>query len=108
MKIAFLFPALLLASPALGQSAAEWRTDFSRHTVPLSEIVSGGPPKDGIPAIDDPKFVTVSEADRWLAEREPVIVVTRGAAAKAYPLQILVWHEIVNDVVGETPVAVSY
>ena len=90
------------------QSAAEWRTDFSRRTVPLSEIVSGGPPKDGIPAIDRPRFETVRSAGRWLAAREPVIVVEHADSARAYPLQILVWHEIVNDRIGDLPIAVTF
>jgi hypothetical protein len=91
-----------------GQSTAEWRTDFSRHSVPLEEIVSGGPPKDGIPALDRPRFVSLSEANRWLSEREPVVALVERGEAKAYPLQILLWHEIVNDVVGDRPVAVTY
>jgi hypothetical protein len=86
----------------------EWRTDFSRHTVPLEEIVSGGPPKDGIPAIDRPNFETVRRADRWLQDREPVIVVEHGTTARAYPIQILIWHEIVNDRIGDLPIAVTY
>jgi len=94
--------------PADGQSRGEWRTEFSQHTVPLEEIVPGGPSKDGIPAIDNPRFVTTAEADRWLEGREPVVVVTEGSEAKAYPLQILIWHEIVNDQAGGRPVAVTY
>ena len=90
------------------QGSSEWRTDLSRHTVPLEEVVSGGPPKDGIPALDHPQFVSVSQADGWLSPREPVVVVRDGDQAKAYPLQILIWHEIVNDVVGGRPVAVTY
>jgi hypothetical protein len=96
------------ARPAAGQGPAGWRTDFSRHTVPLDEILSGGPPKDGIPAIDRPRFVAVAEADEWLSPREPVVLVVEGAEAKAYPLQILMWHEFVNDVIGGGPVAVSF
>lgn len=98
---------LLTTSPLLGQGA-EWRTDFSKHTVPLDEIVSGGPPKDGIPAIDRPRFVSAREADRWLKDREPVIVVSLHGETKAYPLQILIWHEIVNDEVGGVPVTVTF
>jgi hypothetical protein len=85
-----------------------WRTDFARHTVPLAEIVSGGPSKDGIPAIDRPRFESVSEAAQWLDEREPVVVVEIGQDTRAYPLQILIWHEIVNDEVGRTPVTVTF
>ncbi len=92
----------------VAQTPGEWRTDFSRHTVPLEEIVSGGPPKDGIPAIDRPRFERVREADRWLDDREPVIVVEHGGLARAYPYQILIWHEIVNDRIGDLPIAVTY
>ncbi|MCZ6761062.1 MAG: DUF3179 domain-containing protein [Gemmatimonadetes bacterium] len=107
------FPALatliaLAATDARAQSHSEWNTDFSRHTVDLSEIVSAGPPKDGIPAIDRPMFVSVEEADRWLDDREPLALVAIGDHVKAYPLQILIWHEIVNDVVGGVPVVVTF
>jgi hypothetical protein len=105
---AVLITGLALPVLATAQRPAGWRTDFSRHTVPLDEIVSGGPPKDGIPAIDRPGFVRVAEADEWLSPREPVVLVVEGAEAKAYPLQILMWHEIVNDVVGGRPVAVTF
>jgi hypothetical protein len=100
----------MILSPVLAfpQRQSEWRTDFTRHTVPLEEIVSGGPPKDGIPSIDRPKFESVADADEWLSPREPVVLVVEGKDAKAYPLQILMWHEIVNDVVGGRPVAVTY
>lgn len=86
----------------------EWpRTDFSRHSVPYDEIISGGPPKDGIPAIDQPAFVPVREV-RDLAPEEPAISIRIGSEARAYPLRILIWHEIVNDTVGGTPVAVTW
>jgi len=90
------------------QGQEEWKTDFTRHTVPMEEIVSGGPPKDGIPAIDAPTFVSVSAAGRWIGDREPVAVVVQGGEVKLYPHQILIWHEIVNDVVGDVPVSVTY
>lgn len=87
----------------------EWpRTDFSKHTVPFAEIESGGPPKDGIPAIDRPQFIAPAEAARWLDRREPVIVFEHRGDARAYPLQILMFHEIVNDTVGGLPVAVTF
>ncbi|MGH2955973.1 MAG: DUF3179 domain-containing protein [Solirubrobacterales bacterium] len=86
----------------------EWKTDFSRHSAPLDEFVGGGPPKDGIPSIDEPKFVSVEEADRFLAPREPVAVIELDGTARAYPIQILVWHEIVNDEVAGRPIAVTY
>lgn len=87
----------------------EWpRTDFSKATVKLEEIQSGGPPKDGIPAIDQPRFVSHREASRWLDAREPVIVLEHRGEARAYPLQILMFHEIVNDTIGGTPAAVTF
>ena len=89
-------------------AAAQWKTDFSKHTVPLDEITSGGPPKDGIPSIDHPKFIGLDEAGKWLSARDPVVVVALGGEAKAYPLQILIWHEIVNDEVGGTPVSITF
>jgi hypothetical protein len=85
-----------------------WKTDFAKHSVPLDEFVGGGPPKDGIPSIDEPKLVSVDEADRFLAPREPVAVLELRGEVRAYPLQILTWHEIVNDEIGGEPVAVTY
>ena len=102
------FPLLLWCSDAAGQLGDDWRTDFDNHVVPLEEIVSGGPTKDGIPAIDNPKFVSASEADAWLDDREPVVVLSLGGNAKAYPLQILMWHEIVNDEIAGIPVTVTF
>lgn len=76
--------------------------------VPLDQIVSGGPPPDGIPSIDNPKFISVQEADRNLEDSELVLGLNINGDVRAYPLQIMVWHEIVNDKVGNTPVAVTY
>lgn len=75
--------------------------------VPTDQIVSGGPPPDGIPSIDDPKFVNPNQAN-FLSDSDMVIGLNHNGIARAYPLLILVWHEIVNDVVGGTPVAVTY
>ena len=94
-------------SPPTG-ATLEFSTDFRKHTVPYSEILSGGPPKDGIPAIDEPTFVDVNEADSWLKPVEPVVLVKVEEAARAYPLQILTWHEIVNDTVGDLPLTVTF
>ncbi|MBK7450989.1 MAG: DUF3179 domain-containing protein [Anaerolineales bacterium] len=98
-----MFPA---ESPP-SNAESEFTTDFSKHSVPYSEILSGGPPKDGIPSIDAPKFQSTSEADEWLDDREPLSS-SRQRQAKAYPIQILVWHEIVNDTVGGEPLMVSF
>lgn len=94
------------ANPA--RYAADWsETDFSKHAVPLDEILSGGPPKDGIPSIDDPQFLVASEVEE-IADEEPVIRLEINGDVRAYPLRVLTWHEIVNDTVGGRPVAVTY
>jgi hypothetical protein len=85
-----------------------WDTDFTRHAVPLSQFQDGGPPRDGIPPIDHPRPVSLIAGNRFLAPRGPVIAVQVGGQARAYPEQILVWHEIVNDTLGGLPVAVTY
>ena len=102
----------LLATTQVQAGPDDWRrewpqTDFSRHAVAYEEIFSGGPPKDGIPAIDRPSFIVVSEA-KGLAPHEPVISIQIGGEARAYPLRIMIWHEIVNDTVGGTPIAVTW
>lgn len=88
----------------------EWpKTDFAQTSLQdWSEIRSGGPPKDGIPALDDPTFRPIKQGDD-VPEREPVItVVLEGHAPRAYPIRYLMWHEIVNDQIGEIPVAVTF
>jgi hypothetical protein len=101
----------VLAAPPLAAEPAHWRidwpeTDFNRYSVALDEIIPGGPPRDGIPAIDEPEFAPVAEAS--LPENEPVVGLVLNGDARAYPLRILIWHEIVNDVVGGVPVAITY
>ena len=95
-----------LANPSVWKS--EWpNTDFTKKSVAFSEILSGGPPKDGIPAIDSPKFLPVGKV-AGLADTEPVITVSINGDLRAYPLQVLIWHEIANDTVGGVPVAVTF
>ncbi len=91
-----------------GFDTSGWKTNFKKFSVPLAEIQSGGPPKDGIPAIDHPKFETAADAGKWLKPLEPVIFFERADDTRAYPLQILIWHEIVNDTVGGVPVTVTF
>lgn len=81
--------------------------DLTHHSVPLDQIVDGGPGKDGIPAILTPRFVPAGEAT-FLQDADRVLGLTLGAEAKAYPIKILNWHEIVNDTVGGTAVVVTY
>jgi hypothetical protein len=97
--------AVALADPARW-SAEGWITDFSRMTVDASEIVSVIP-ADSIPSIDKPRFVPIAE-EKDLPNREPVIRLEVNGDARAYPLRIMMWHEIVNDEVGGVPVAVTY
>lgn len=85
-----------------------FETDGVKHSIPLDEILSGGPPKDGIPPIDNPKFVSVQEADKFLDDNEPGVAFARGNTNRFYPYQILVWHEIVNDTVGGERVLITY
>ena len=82
-------------------------TDGSRHSIPLNEILSGGPGKDGIPSIDNPEFLAVSEAD-FMEDSDIGLGLTLNGESRFYPYRILVWHEIVNDVVGGEPVLVTY
>jgi hypothetical protein len=71
-----------------------------------SEIQRGGPPRDGIPALDQPIVLTAAESS-W-GDEEIVVGVVRSGKARAYPLSVLVWHELVNDVLGGDPILVSY
>ena len=101
----------LAAGPVLADPAGwqqEWpRTDFSRSSVDFSEILSGGPPKDGIPSIDAPRFKPAT-AEQSLSLREPVLTYETGSEARAYPIRYLMWHEIVNDTIAGIPVAVTF
>ena len=87
---------------------AEWDTDFRRTTISFDEIMTGGPPKDGIPSIDDPQFESIAVADFWLDDLEPVQVVDLNGDVRAYPVQVMVWHELVNDTVGGVPVVITF
>jgi hypothetical protein len=78
------------------------------HSIDLDQIISGGPPPDGIPPIDDPVYESVDDAADWLDDTSPVMVVDVAGDVRAYPLAILTWHEIVNDVVGGVPLVVTY
>lgn len=79
-----------------------------KYIVDPSKIISGGPPKDGIPSIDDPKFVSMDEADEWIEDNELVLAMTYKGVERVYPLQILVWHEIVNDWIAGDPILITY
>jgi hypothetical protein len=112
-----LIAAFALALLVLPASAADvpdswtraWpQTDFSRISVDPSEIFSGGPPKDGIPAITGPEMIAAS-AESGLDPREPVMALElAGQPPRAYPVRYLMWHEIVNDQAGDVPIAVTF
>lgn len=108
-----LFALLSMAVTAAQADPVFWemqgfKTDFSKTTIDLARVLSGGPPKDGIPSIDAPIFETVGETTQQLGDSEPVVSVVISGDARAYPLRILTWHEIVNDTVGGVPIAVTY
>jgi Protein of unknown function (DUF3179) len=86
----------------------DWKTDLSRHSIPLSELKPGGPPKDGILAVRQPQFEDPGKASAWLGPKDPVLVVEMSGESRAYPLSILIWHELVIDQIGDTPILVSY
>ena len=117
---------LLLLGSALAQGSLESTsnrlgTNTERANIPLEEVLSGGPPPQGIPALgfsgdwqevapasNAPAFVSQDEATAWLEPQEPVALLSLQGDAKLYPLQILTWHEIVNDTLSGVPVAVSF
>ncbi len=88
----------------------EWsKTDFNKTSIDLGEIISGGPSKDGIPSIDAPRFIAASKVSHQdLGPTEPVIGVVINGKARAYPLRILTWHEIVNDELAGVPITVTF
>jgi len=89
-------------------STSGWKTDFTKASVDLAEFLGGGPPKDGIPAIEEPRYESIPDARSWLEDRSPVISLTVGGDARAYPLAVLMWHEIANDTLGGVPVVVTF
>ena len=81
--------------------------DTGNAIVPQEEILSGGPPKDGIPALLEPKFIPAAQAD-FLKDDDQVYGVAVGNKARAYPVNILNWHEAVNDTLGDQPIVVTF
>ncbi|MEQ8964236.1 MAG: DUF3179 domain-containing protein [Azospirillaceae bacterium] len=112
VTVACLSTLIAATASALAQPSSwqrEWpNTDFTRTTIDFDEVMSGGPPKDGIPSIDDPVFEPAAEVAGSLAPTEPVMSLVIEGEARAYPLRVLMWHEIVNDRIGDTPIAVTY
>ncbi len=83
-------------------------TNFCLNSVDYNDVISGGPPPDGIPPIDNPTFDSIAAGDTWLADQQPVIALAIEGEARAYPLAILTRHEIANDEIAGIPVAVTF
>ena len=97
----------LFISPEHSESAQRNGFSIEDPLIPLEEILGGGPPRDGIPSIDFPKFILAAEAD-WLFPDSRIIGPDIEGDFRAYPLAILNWHEIVNDTVGGIPVSITF
>ncbi len=82
--------------------------DGTKYIVDPAKIIGGGPPKDGIPSIDKPKFVPLKEADQWIKDNELVLGIIYKGVKRVYPLQIMVWHEIVNETIAGDPILITY
>ncbi len=83
-------------------------TNTAKASIPLEKVLDGGPGKDGIPALTNPKFVSIKEAEKSIKDDMDGLVVSVGNSVKFYPYNIMVWHEIVNDVVGGKPLAITF
>ena len=83
-------------------------TNTAKASIPLDKVLDGGPGKDGIPALTNPKFVDIKAAEKNTKDDMDGIVVLVGNSAKFYPYSIMVWHEIVNDVVGNKPLVITF
>lgn len=109
--VAVLAAVALMSSRSNG-GAKEWagefpKTDFSKKSIDFDEIITDGPRRDQIPPIFNPKYVPIKDAS-GIAGTEPVVSVIINGDARAFPLRILLWHEIVNDTIGGVPVLISY
>lgn len=96
-----------LATPSTSMGQSKNGFDLSGSLIPVDEILPGGPPRDGIPALKNPRFEAVADVD-WLAPGDRLIALEIDGVTKAYPIRIMNWHEVVNDLVGQEPVAVTY
>jgi hypothetical protein len=105
----FLFSLLLVLSACGGDDDETKKNDFdlSQSLVSMNKIMAGGPPRDGIPAIDEPKFVDAGEAD-FIKPKDNILGLVIDGVARAYPIKILNWHEIVNDQINDTSFMVTY
>ena len=100
-------PTDIIVEVIEGQEIKE-TSEGVKYIVDPNKIRGGGPPKDGIPSIDNPKYVSVQEADQWIQDNELVLAFIHKDVKRVYPLQILVWHEIVNDNIAGDPILITY
>ena len=111
MRLKVLVATLLVTAVSVPLYIMTTGFDYSKHSIDTDEILSGGPPKDGIPSISDPKFIAASEAT-FLKDSDKVMGVVisngKGDVAKAYPIKILNWHEAVNDEQGPLKFLVTW
>lgn len=85
-----------------------WKTDFKKCSVPLDSFRPSGSGRDGSTPLSRPRFIPAEDGNAWLRENEPVVFLEIGGDSRAYPLQILLWHEVVNDTVGGIPIVVTF
>lgn len=105
MKLISIILIILFTMSPLSAMAAPWSLD--KHSIPVKDITSGGPPKDGIPALFSPKYEKAADAD-FMRNEEGVLGVYHNGIARAYPTRILSHHELVNDNFGDDPLLVSW
>ena len=106
--LSFLLAFLIVTPVFAPQGHSFYSTwDFDKSAIPVDEIMSGGPPKDGIPALMSPKYISARKAS-FLRNDDQVIGVIINGEARAYPLRIMSWHELVNDKIGDLPILVSW
>jgi len=101
--------AFLITTPVFAPQGHSFHStwNYDKHSIPIDEIMSGGPPKDGIPALTDPNYVSARKAS-FIRKDDQVIGTVINGEARAYPLRIMSWHELVNDRVGDLPILVSW
>jgi hypothetical protein len=107
LKRGAVMKLLITALVVLFFSGPAMAWNFDNHSIPTDEIRGGGPPRDGIPALTAPDYVPAAKAD-FMRDEEQVIGLVHKGEARAYPLRIMSWHELVNDELGGLPVLVSW
>lgn len=107
LRVLSVVLVLFMTCPSWSCAQTKNGFDVSNATIPPEKMISGGPPRDGIPSIDNPKYIPASEVT-FLDDSDVLLGLVRNDKARAYPLRILTWHEIVNDDFDGMPVLVTY